>query len=136
MNEALFPIINALNAPFWAAAAQDSLALPVCIVTGRAFWPPSPYSPFAQGGPVEWRPAEPVGTIRALAVYRRPFQQAFTPLLPYGVGLLELDAGPRLMAHAPASDDPATLKAGDRARLRFVRLLGDGPTVPTLFALT
>lgn len=136
MSEALFPILNALNAPFWAAAAEDRLVLPVCLTTGRAFWPPSPYSPFVTAGPVEWRAAEPVGTVQALVVYRRPFQKTFAALLPYGAALLELDAGPRLMTHAPAPDDPAALSPGDRARLRFVRLLDDGPAVPTLFALT
>jgi len=136
MSEAPFPVVNALNAPFWAAAAEDRLVLPVCVATGRPFWPPSPYSPFVQRGAVEWRAAEPVGTIRAVAVYRRAFQRAFAPLMPYGVALLELEAGPRLMAHSPEPDDRAALQPGDRARLRFVRLLDDGAAVPTLFAMT
>jgi hypothetical protein len=36
------------------------------------------------------------------------------------------------MAHTPAPEDRGALAPGDRARLRFVRLLDDGPVVPTL----
>ena len=71
-----------------------------------------------------------------VVVYRRVFQKAFEPLIPYGVGLIELDAGPRLLGHVPNPDDPAAARAGERAVLRFTRLIERGPAVPTLFRLT
>lgn len=129
MAEAIAPVVNALNAPFWAAAARGRLDLPVCLDTGRAFWPPSPISPFT-GGPVAWRAAEPAGTLKGMVVYRRVFQKAFEPLSPYGAALVELDAGPRLMVHV---SDPATApEPGASVRLAFRPLLEGGPAVPVL----
>ena len=132
MGEPIAPIINELNAPFWAAAEQGRLVLPQCLTTGRAFWPPSPISPFVSSGATTWRAARGEGVLRALAIYRRVFQKAFEPLAPYGVGLVELDEGPRLQAFVAAGDGVDAPKPGDRVRLSFARLLPDGPNVPTL----
>ena len=132
MGEPISPILNELNAPFWAAAEQGRLVLPQCLTTGRAFWPPSPISPFVPAGATGWSPARGDGVLRALAIYRRVFQKAFEPLLPYGVGLLELDEGPRLQAFLPAPDGPDAVKPGDRVRLTFGALLPDGPKVPMI----
>ena len=132
MGEPIAPIINALNAPFWTAADEGRLLLPQCLTTGRAFWPPSPISPFVSGGATGWSPAGGEGRLRALAIYRRVFQKVLEPLLPYGVGLVELDEGPRLQAFLPAPDSADAPKPGDRVRLSFASLLPEGPKVPTL----
>ena len=132
MGEPLAPIVNELNAPFWTAAEEGRLVLPQCLTTGRAFWPPSPISPFVSQGATGWSPARGEGVLRALAIYRRVFQKAFEPLAPYGVGLVELDEGPRLHAFIPAGGGADAPKPGDRVRLSFARLLPNGPKVPAL----
>ncbi len=132
MAEPIAPIVNELNAPFWTAAEEGRLVLPLCLTTGRAFWPPSPISPFVTGGATSWSPAGGEGVLRALAIYRRVFQKAFEPLAPYGVGLVELDEGPRLHAFISTGDAADAPKAGDRVRLSFASLLPDGPKVPAL----
>lgn len=132
MAEPIAPIVNDLNAPFWAAAEEGRLILPQCLTTRRAFWPPSPLSPFVSGGDTGWGEAGGDGALRALAVYRRVFQKAFGPLAPYGVGLVELDEGPRLQAFVAAPDSADAPAPGDRVRLGFAQLLPDGPKVPTL----
>ena len=128
--DGLVPIVNALNRPFWEAAARGELVLPYCTASGRPFWPPSPLSPFKDGGGVDWRPCEATGVVAALAVYRRPFHPLLAPLIPYGVALVTLDAGPRLQAHVPAADSPDAPRAGQRVRLIFRPILPDGPSVP------
>lgn len=132
MSETVSPILNALNTPFWAAAAEGRLILPACVATGRAFWPPSPVSPFVTGGAVAWREARAEGVLRGVVVYRRVFQKAFERLTPYGAALVELDAGPRLMAHLARPDDPAAPRPGARVRLGFAPLFEGGPAVPIL----
>ena len=127
---AITPIINRLNRPFWDAAALGELRLPHCVSTGRAFWPPSPISPLAERGAVEWRPCAPLGVVKALAVYRRVFHPAFAPLTPFGVALVELDAGPRLQVHVRDPDGADAPRAGRRVRLVFDQILADGPLVP------
>lgn len=126
MDETADPIVNALNRPYWEAAARGELVLPCCAATGVAFWPPGPISPFVDAG-VEWRAVDPHGTVRALAVYRRGFQQAFAARLPYGIALVTLACGVRLLAHVPSADDPAAPRPGDAVRLRFERVAGAAP---------
>lgn len=129
MTESAAPVVNALNRPFWTGAAEGRLMLPHCVATARAFWPPAPLSPYADGG-MAWREARPDGTVIARVVYRRPFQQAFATLLPYGIAMVALDCGVRLQAHVPAPDDPASPVAGDRVRLQFEILLDGGLPLP------
>ncbi len=132
MSEQIDPEINALNAPFWDAAAKGTLSLPHCVVTGKAFWPPSPLSPFVTNGAVDWRPVEPAGTLRSVVTYRRGFQKALAAQLPYRVGLVELAAGVRLQAYWPGegtADDP---KIGGAVRIAFAPLLPDSRAVPTI----
>src|SRR4051794_10420215 len=114
MSEPIDPIRNALNAPFWAAAEEGRLVLPVCVATGRCFWPPSPSSPFVSGGATAWRDSPGDGTLRGLVIYRRVFQKAFETQLPYGVALVELDEGPRLQAYVAEPEGPGAPRAGDR----------------------
>ncbi len=131
MVESVAPIVNSLNAPFWQGAAEGRLMLPYCTTTNGAFWPPSPASPFVTGGPVEWREAKGDGTVLAVAVYRRPFHPAFTALMPYAIGLVALDAGPRLHVHIANPDAAGAARKGDRVRIAFAPILKAGVPVPT-----
>ena len=130
MGETLEPLVNALNAPFWEAAKRDELVLPHCVATGHAFWPPSPVSPYVTGGAVAWRGADPAGKALSVVVYRRPFLKAFGPLMPYGIALVALAAGPRLMAHVAAPEAQGSPRPGDRVRIRFAAVLPGGPPIP------
>ena len=122
MPDHLFAIVNSLNAPFWHAARLGRLCLPHCEVSGRAFWPPSPVSPYSEQGAVLWREVDPAGEMKARVVYRRLFVQAFESLMPYGIGLIELDAGPRMLAHISRPDDTSSPRQGDRVCLIFEKL--------------
>lgn len=130
MAEGIEPIVNSLNQPFWRGAADGRLVLPYCTKTGRPFWPPSPVSPFATAGPVEWRETNPDGTVLAVAIYRRPFHAAFAALMPYAIGLVALNAGPRLHVHIAAPDAPGAVRKGDPVRIRFAKIMADGVPVP------
>ena len=123
------PIVNRLNAPFWEGAKAGRLMLPFCVRTGRAFWPPSPLSPFCIESEVAWREASPHGGLESLVVQRRSFHPAFAPLTPFGVGLVALAAGPRLLAHVAAPDAPGAPSPGDPVQLSFRPLSANGPPV-------
>jgi uncharacterized OB-fold protein len=130
MGEPVSPIRNALSAPFWDAARERRLVLPWCIRTGRHFWPPSPVSPFTTAGAVEWREADRHGILMGVAVFRRTFQTAFAERIPYGVGLVELKAGPRLQVHVPNPDAASAPQTGDRVTIVFASIVKGGPLVP------
>lgn len=132
MSETIHPIINNLNAPFWKGANDNKLVIPHCIATNQCFWPPSPISPFVGSGSVEWREVDPVGTLMAQVVYRRVFQKAFESLVPYGIGLVELKVGPRLLVHIVDPDSDYAPKSGDRVVINFIKILDNGPAVPVV----
>jgi uncharacterized OB-fold protein len=128
--EKLRPIINDLNRPFWTAAEAGQLQLPYCALTGRFFWPPGPFSPFAFPGEMSWRGAERTGVLNAIVIYRRSFQKAFEAVMPYGVGLVSLTAGPRMQVHIPNPDGPEAPRAGDGVELYFASAIVAGPKIP------
>lgn len=120
------PVINALNAPFWEAAKSGRFSLPYCVTSNRTFWPPSPVSPFVDGGAVAWREIAAEGMVRALAVYQRVFLKAFEAITPFAIALVEVADGARLQAHVSGG---AALAPGDVAALRFAPLVEGGPPV-------
>lgn len=127
MAAAPMPIVNDLSRPFWTAAAKGRLALPHCVATGRPFWPPAPSSPFRTAGGVDWREVAAAGTLLSLVVYRRAFQQELAEALPYGIGLVEVAPGVRLLAHIARPDEG--IAAGDSVRLEFRPLMPQGMPV-------
>ena len=129
-NEPIHPLINDLNRPFWEAAEHGRFVLPWCTKTEAYFWPPAPFSPFAFPGPVIWKDAKPNGVLLAIAIYRRPFQQAFAPLMPYGVGLAALDAGPRLQVHIAKPDGSDAPQVGGAVQIHFASVIAGGPKIP------
>jgi uncharacterized OB-fold protein len=67
---------------------------------------------FAAGG---------AGTVHAVTVVHRAPDDTFRALVPYGLALVELDEGPRMMAHVPGD-----LAIGERVVLGF-REVGGRP---------
>jgi uncharacterized OB-fold protein len=73
------------------------------------------------------RRAAGTGTVFSITVVHRPPSAALQPFAPYGIALVDLDEGVRMMAHA----DPA-LAIGARVRATFVPFAGR--TVPRFVA--
>jgi hypothetical protein len=132
----LTPVINQLNAPFWKAAERGELLLPWCAATGRHFWPAAPRSPYHLDTPVEWRPAPVEGVLVVAVIYRRSFMKSLEPVMPYAIGQVELDAGPRLLVHLRDIALASPERAGSRVRVFFDSILGSSPKVPMARAVT
>jgi uncharacterized protein len=128
--EQIHPIVNDLNRPFWEAAESGRLLLPFCINTQLFFWPPGPFSPFAFPGEVIWKEAECTGVLEAIAIFRRPFQRAFEPHMPYAVGLMCLTAGPRMQVHISRPDSSEAPRVGEAAKIYFASAAAGGPKIP------
>lgn len=125
MSDSLRPLINDLNAPFWAGARAGKLMLPCCTATNRPFWPPSPVSAWDARGEVVWRETPPRGVVRAMGVYRRVFLKAFEPLTPFAIALVEVEKGVRLQAYVANADGADAPCVGDAVALSF-RVLVEG----------
>ncbi|MFF3574546.1 Zn-ribbon domain-containing OB-fold protein [Nocardia jiangxiensis] len=111
MNEYAGPVpdVNdSLTAPFWEATRENRLVVQRCSSCGYLRWPPGPACNecLAPGG--EWTELSPVGSLYSYAEYHLAFNPAFKDEIPYVVGLVELDQGPRmygLMRSQPSTAD-------------------------------
>jgi uncharacterized protein len=83
---------------------------------GAPQFPSKPRCDVCGSDRLEIRQAEGTGTIFSITVVHRPPSDALRKHAPYGIALVDLDEGFRIMAHA----DP-DLAIGARVRVTFVR---------------
>jgi len=103
---------------FWDKAREGELWLPLCVDTGRHFFPPRAYSPFT-GGAVEWRKASGKARLASFLVVHRP-APGFADEVPYIVAIAELAEGPRMLTNLPGtSPDPARISIGAELEVEF-----------------
>lgn len=126
----LSPIINNLNRPFWEGVDRGELVMPWCARTGQYFWPPGPVSPFSINTPIAWRPARPSGTLVGGIVYRRSFLPDLETLIPYAIGFVALDDGPRLQVHLQDPELGGAGNTGLRVEIYFRPLLPGWRPIP------
>ncbi len=110
-------VADPLTGPFWAAAAQRRLVVQACPECGYRRWPPGPLCPECQAEGGTWTEISPTGTLWSIATYHRALDPAFADDVPYTVGLVELDDGPRM--YGRMSGDPAAFRLDGRVRATF-----------------
>lgn len=98
-----------LTAAFFAAAKQQHLVVQRCQACGYLRWPPGPMCPQCQTVGGEWVDVRPRGTLYSFATYHRAMAPAFADDVPYSVGLIELDDGPRMYGRLVGNYDNASV---------------------------
>lgn len=112
------PPYNPETEPFWTAAAQGRLVVPVCDACGHHIWYPRSWCPVCQGEDVTWTELSGRGTVYARTVITRsmgPWAQA----VPYVAGYVQLDEGPRVLTNV-VTDDPSSVVIGAPVKAIFV----------------
>jgi uncharacterized OB-fold protein len=118
MPEKMIPQPTPETQFFWDKARARELWLPLCVDTGRHFFPPRMFSPFT-GGAVEWRPASGRAKLASYVIVHRA-APGFETEVPYIVALAELEEGPRMLTNLPGAPcDPARLKIGAPLEVTF-----------------
>jgi uncharacterized OB-fold protein len=112
---------------WWAGIADGDIGYEVCGDCGAAQFYPRGRCTACGSAQVQMRRAAGTGTVFSITVVHRPPSAALQPFAPYGIALVDLDEGVRMMAHA----DPA-LAIGARVRATFVPFAGR--TVPRFVA--
>jgi uncharacterized OB-fold protein len=107
--------------PFWEAAQQGRLMLPVCEDCGRAHWYPRALCPLCGGTRLRWTEASGRGTVYAFSPARRADP-------PYVLAYVTLDEGPTLMTNL-VDVAPESLRIGQRVGVRF-RPAPEGRAMP------
>jgi uncharacterized OB-fold protein len=85
-----------LLAPFWTATRERRLLIPCCDNCGYTWWPPESICPQCLTPNPGWVEVDDHGTLWSYAVYHRAFSSEFADRIPYVVGLIELNSGPKM----------------------------------------
>jgi len=98
------PIPSATTEFFWDGCKQHQLLLQQCTSCSAFRFPPSPICPecLSTGSKIEEVSGQ--GTVHTFGVYHRLYHPGFKEEIPYVVGIIELDEGPRLLSNVIDSD--------------------------------
>jgi len=121
------PRLDALNAPFWAAAKQGRLLLQHCPACGDRRFPPGPVCPQCLAGDQDWVEASGKGTLESWIDMHRAYWDGFKASLPYRVCLVRLEEGPVLVSNL--LDKTEDLRIGAAVRVVFDAVT-DAVTLP------
>ncbi len=114
----MLPVPTPETQIFWDKARAHELWLPVCVDSGRHFFPPRLFSPFT-GGAVEWRRASGRAKLASFLIVHRA-APGFESEAPYIVALAELEEGPRMVTNLPGAPwDPSRLEIGAALAVAF-----------------
>lgn len=113
---------------FWAEAAQGRLVFQRCEECGYLRWPAAGVCPECLHRGSAWEEVEPTGTVWSHVVYHRAYAAHLKERVPYGVALVELDCGVRLLTTLVEFADDAD-PVGARVRARTARV-GEHEAVP------
>lgn len=92
------------HSTFWQSLAEGRLALQRCADCHRHRYFPSSVCPNCLSSNYEWSDVSPTGKLYShTTVYRAP-TKAFSDEAPYVVGLVDLDAGVRIMVRLASAD--------------------------------
>jgi uncharacterized OB-fold protein len=100
MSEYAKPLPNVAdptNAPYWAAAKTHKLVMQRCPMCSQVRFPPRNVCPNCQAVSDNWVEIRPTGVLLSYATYERAFDNRFRQDIPYSVGYIHLDDGPRVM---------------------------------------
>lgn len=89
-------LTSPLTAPFWRATREGTLLVQKCGQCGYLRWPPGPVCNECHAPGGEWTPVSAAGVLYSYAEYHRALAPGFADDVPYAVGLIELDEGPRM----------------------------------------
>lgn len=93
---------------FWDGTAAGELLLQRCNKCSKAYFPPRPFCPACGHREVTVFKASGKGFLYSYVIHHRPVP-GFTP--PYAIAVVELEEGPRMMAHIiDVAPDPQVLR--------------------------
>ena len=124
------PLPDADTAPFWQATADGRLAICRCQVCGTWHQPPLERCRSCAGA-TAFEPVSGRGTVYTFIVQRQPAVVGYFDVVPYAVGLVDLDEQHALRLPGRVVDiDPDDVHIGMRVKVRIEQLPGGDFHVP------
>ena len=102
--------------PYWTALGEGTLSFQRCRACGNAWLPARSECPRCLAAEWDWEASSGSGRLISWVVYHTSYHPYFEDKLPYTVGVVELDEGPRLIAGI--IDPPNALRIEQRLVLR------------------
>lgn len=106
------PIVDAVTADFWRAAAEGQLLIKQCASCGKSHWYPRTLCPYCFSDEVTWQSCSGHGTIYSVSVTRRAGPT------PYAIAYVCLDEGITMLTNI-VDCDLDSLRIGDPVKLCF-----------------
>ena len=118
--EKTLPEVNTFTKPFWDYCKSHELRMQFCTRCNEWIWYPKAWCPNCgsrQG--IEWRRLSGKGSIYSFTVIRQVIDNspAFQADMPFVIGLVELDEGPRIYSNVMGK--PEEVAIGDGVSLYF-----------------
>ncbi len=108
------------TAPFWRATHEHELRYQRCDDCGALIFYPRAHCTACLGRSLSWHRAAGEGVIYSFSVVRQSYHPFFRTRVPYAVGYVDLDEGPRLLTNLVGIDHPTTdLHIGQRVRVQW-----------------
>jgi uncharacterized protein len=104
--------------PFWTATRDHRLTYQVCQSCGRSVFFPRLHCPYCGSSHLVEKVSSGEGVLYTYTVIRQHTDPFFRSLLPYAVGMVDLDEGFRMMAPVLAPD-PGAIEVGRRVHLEW-----------------
>lgn len=101
--------------PFFDGLARGEVLLQHCPSCARHQFPAREICVRCGARALEWVNSDGLGSLHAFTVMHRAPEESFADLVPYAVGLVELDEGLRIMARAAVPPDQISI--GMRSRI-------------------
>ena len=123
------PMVDSENAPFWKAAREGKLLIKRCTSCKKDFYYPRGACPHCWSDKTEWKEASRKGTIYSYSVVHQNPAPPFKELCPYGVLLVDLEEGPRMMVNWDFKLKVDQLKVGMPVEIAF-RVVNEDLSLP------
>lgn len=119
-TEKPLPVIDHDSAPYWEAAQEGRLDIPLCGDCGKHHFYPRAICPHCHSDNLKFDTVSGRGEVHTFTIARRPAGPAFAEDVPYVVALIELEEGPRMMSRIQ-TDDPESVQIGASVEVTFVK---------------
>lgn len=104
--------------PFYEGLDRGELLLPWCNSCRKPHFYPRSACPHCWSEDYEWRPAIGSGTLYSFTAVRANAPSTFTPVLPYLIGIVDLDEGVRMLGNLIGAAHRWAI--GDRVQVTFI----------------
>ena len=98
------PQPTAESLPFWEGLARHELLVQRCAACARAWFPPGNRCQHCWSDRHAWEQVSGRGRLFSFTVFRRAYAAELADQLPYVVGVVELEEGPRLITNVVGID--------------------------------